>query len=280
MYEEHSSVTESTAQKQQIAEFYSQIHTILFECVTDYSENIVQLFDFESLLAFLGQIDQVAKEKGTQVIQHFLNVHQVENLLASVQGRTDLDEIIIDQVNFVCEEISNFSYIHQNYCMFVSNLVSKQSDNIQTLQKVHNQLFTFSDVDELLSKYLEFEKLYIKNEFARGIERDKFEKILARPTRTGFNLNMDSMGDEVQLVDSICLLLEKTSRRALSTLNMVSCCALLNFISDDILCTDICNHFQSIFDRFTAKSHLYGLSDQPASKPENGFLIELFNYCN
>lgn len=56
-----------------LSESFAQIHHVLLECISQYSGSILQLFDLESLLVFLHQIDKVAKEKGTQVIMHFLN---------------------------------------------------------------------------------------------------------------------------------------------------------------------------------------------------------------
>ena len=45
--------------------------------------------------------------------------------------------------------------------------------------------------------------------------------------------------DESDLVDDICVIIEKSSKRALSTLSLVTSCCLLNFITDDVLGTDI-----------------------------------------
>ena len=56
-----------------LSESYAQIHHVLLECISQYSESILQLFDLDSLMVFLEQIDKFAKEKGTQVIQHFIN---------------------------------------------------------------------------------------------------------------------------------------------------------------------------------------------------------------
>lgn len=48
-----------------LSESFAQVHHILLECISDYNESILQLFDLESLMVFLAQIDSVAKEKGT-----------------------------------------------------------------------------------------------------------------------------------------------------------------------------------------------------------------------
>lgn len=46
---------------------------MLIECIEKYSSSILQIFDFESVIEFLKNIDKIAKEKATQVIQHFIN---------------------------------------------------------------------------------------------------------------------------------------------------------------------------------------------------------------
>ena len=59
---------ENTNELSELSDSYAQIHQVLMECIYQYSEQFLQLFDLESLLVFLRQIDKVAKEKGTQVI--------------------------------------------------------------------------------------------------------------------------------------------------------------------------------------------------------------------
>ena len=48
-----------------ISDYYGQIQRILIECMENYSASIIQIFDFESLLEFIKNIDQIAKEKAT-----------------------------------------------------------------------------------------------------------------------------------------------------------------------------------------------------------------------
>jgi hypothetical protein len=48
-----------------LSENFAKVHNILLACISEHSESILQLFDLESLMFFLGQIDKVAKEKGT-----------------------------------------------------------------------------------------------------------------------------------------------------------------------------------------------------------------------
>lgn len=48
-----------------LSENFAKVHNILLACINEHSESILQLFDLESLMFFLGQIDKVAKEKGT-----------------------------------------------------------------------------------------------------------------------------------------------------------------------------------------------------------------------
>jgi len=69
---------ENTNEASNLSESYAQIHQVILECINQYCESILQLFDLNSLLAFLRHIDKVAKEKGTQVIQHFLITSNTE----------------------------------------------------------------------------------------------------------------------------------------------------------------------------------------------------------
>ena len=73
----------------------------------------------------------VAKEKGTQIIQHFLNTHNVDTLMQEVTSTPSdqLDPETLAKIDFVCDEISNFSYLHQTYCYFASNLLARQCDD-------------------------------------------------------------------------------------------------------------------------------------------------------
>ena len=57
------------------------MHHCLLACISDHSETILQLFDLESFMIFLSEIDKVAKEKGTQVIEHFKHVNKLDKLI-------------------------------------------------------------------------------------------------------------------------------------------------------------------------------------------------------
>ena len=108
----------------------------MIECIHNYSDSILQLFDLDSLFAFLLQIDKVAKEKGTQVIQHFINSKKLEQVVADVNTATDpstanpyssvpLSDSLETQADYLCEEISNFSYLFRTYYNFISSVVFK-----------------------------------------------------------------------------------------------------------------------------------------------------------
>ena len=91
----------------------------------------------------------------------------------------------------------------------------------------------------LLNSYIDLEKAYIKNSFYQGVKTDKFEKVLKNPYKKDFTFESKEDEDDEDLVDNSCVILDKTSKRALSTLNMATACAMLNFISDDILSNNI-----------------------------------------
>jgi hypothetical protein len=48
-----------------LSDVFAKVHNILLGCINEHSESILQLFDLESLIFFIQQIDKVAKEKGT-----------------------------------------------------------------------------------------------------------------------------------------------------------------------------------------------------------------------
>jgi hypothetical protein len=90
-------------------------------------------------------------------------------------------------------------------------------------------------------------------------------------------INWTDREDEDDLVDDICLIIDKSSKRALSTLSLVTSCCLLNFITDDILGTEIYALLKSIFIKFCAKAKNYGLGESQESRQENQFLIKHLN---
>ena len=54
--------------KEDLSEHFATMSQIILECIEAHSETILQIFDFNSLLIFLRQLDQLFKEKGTQII--------------------------------------------------------------------------------------------------------------------------------------------------------------------------------------------------------------------
>jgi hypothetical protein len=85
--------------------------------------------------------------------------------------------------------------------------------------------------------------------------------MLKNPYKKDFTLENKGEEDDEDLVDNTCIILDKTSKRALSTLSMTTACAMINFISDDILSADIFAVIASVFDRFKVKASCWGLSD-------------------
>lgn len=71
------------------------------------------------MLIFLKLIDKVMKEKGTQIMQHFLHTHEVERCLKTKKFDTE-------KVDYLCEESSNFSYLYHTYSNFVVSLIYRQ----------------------------------------------------------------------------------------------------------------------------------------------------------
>ena len=60
----------------------------MIDCIEDYGESILTLFGVDSQLMFLSQIDKISKEKGTQIIEHFLHnteLDHYQNLLINSQ---------------------------------------------------------------------------------------------------------------------------------------------------------------------------------------------------
>lgn len=64
--------------------FYAEFQKVLIECIEDYGESITNLFGLDSLILFLSQIDRHSKEKGTQIIEHFMHNTNLEKYQTEV----------------------------------------------------------------------------------------------------------------------------------------------------------------------------------------------------
>jgi hypothetical protein len=62
---------------------------VLIDAIDSYASSIYQIFDFESVIEFVKNIDQIAKEKATQVIEHFMNQNRVEKYVFLSQSWGD-----------------------------------------------------------------------------------------------------------------------------------------------------------------------------------------------
>lgn len=56
-----------------LSNYFADIDKTLIECIENYGSNIMQLFDFESLLEFIKNIDILAKEKVGLILKVNLN---------------------------------------------------------------------------------------------------------------------------------------------------------------------------------------------------------------
>ena len=149
----------------------------------------------------------------------------------------------------MCEEISNFSYLYQTYYHFVCHLIHKQTKNQTTLKQLQKDL-QFTMIDDLLNYYLGLEKAYICNAFTNGLKKEQATLIVVCEKETQIERQMlegtidsgaaqsslEALNDEYpdDLIDDLCLILDKSIKRALSTYSMHNACAVLNFTIDDI----------------------------------------------
>ena len=92
---------------------YGQIQRVLIECIESYVPSINKIFDHESVVEFVKIIDQIAKEKATQVIQHFINQSKLEKYVLLGQSWEDTSDCLNEQqemeVDSICEQCVLFS---------------------------------------------------------------------------------------------------------------------------------------------------------------------------
>lgn len=124
-------------------------------------------------MIFIKQVDKVMKQRGTQILQHFLNSHKVEDC---VQGDG------FDKADYLCEEMSNFSYLYMTYYHFIISLIYRQQAHGQSVQQIKGEL-KFSMVDDVLDNYVELEKAYIRNALKSSKEEIEICTILDRSTK-------------------------------------------------------------------------------------------------
>lgn len=67
------SVSAASFTDMQYSDYYGQIQKVFIGCIEKYSRSILQIFDFESVLEFIKNINNIAKEKGTQVVEQFIH---------------------------------------------------------------------------------------------------------------------------------------------------------------------------------------------------------------
>ena len=185
MYENYEEQRTKQYDKAQLLEefsfsqYYAELQRILIECIEEYGESIMTLFGLDSLVMFINQIDKVSKEKGTQIIEHFILNCQIENLMSIHLDETQtLSSDQEFEIDLLCDELSNFSYYYQNYRIYILNFLYKQMEN-QTGPEFESiqRLLDFPKIDELMGQYIILERLYIKNAMTKGIANDNKEFI-------------------------------------------------------------------------------------------------------
>ena len=145
-----------------------------------------------------------------------------------INAELPLDELKQQQCNYLCEEISNFSYLYQTYNHYICHLIHRQTKNEKTMQQLQRDL-QFSAIDELLNQYLTLEKIYICNAFADGVvkEQASFIELCEKETRIekqvlegainseAAQTALEALKDEypADLIDILCLILDKSIRR-------------------------------------------------------------------
>lgn len=115
----------------QFSKYYAGLQKIIIACIEDYGESIMSLFGIDSLLLFLKQIDEVVKQKGIQIIEHFVINAKIEKLYKNYKvnqdgGLADFTQLNQDQeyeLELLCEEIANISYYFETYRYYVLNFL-------------------------------------------------------------------------------------------------------------------------------------------------------------
>eukprot|EP00347_Sterkiella_histriomuscorum_P010672 403375368 len=244
-------------QQQLVSDSYGEIQRILVDCMENYASSIIQLFDHESLIEFIKNIDKIAKEKATQVIQHFINQSKLEN---------EDQEIQLDQI---CEEIIRFSQYYQSYVIYIMQLIMKstsgspmkaksqplnQSKAIgsNNLVKQIQRQIQFHLMDELVNNYIILEKFYLKNSLNKALDTDNQEYV--KIVQKSFNSDkFESSQDIMEFVDEFCYILDTCSKRAVQSFNIVNACAIINMINQ-LLNDDIKLAFSNRVEIFLGKT--------------------------
>jgi len=168
---------------------------VLISCIDQYSSKIIQIFDFATLISFLLEIDKIAKEKGALILSHFRNSLKVEKHVRlaesyfhqeTSQNRATSEEIE-QEVDFICEEISLFSFYYQSFCFYIYSLIFKSTKKSIThstdkeVQKLKRAL-DFDQIDELVNNYILLERFYLKNKLVKALETDNLNFVKAVET--------------------------------------------------------------------------------------------------
>ena len=115
---------------------------MLINCVEDYGESILALFGVEYLINFLFQVDQISKEKGEQIIEHFVVSTELDRVAKSYKGADQIGYIWSElgdkeyAVDLLCEELANFSYYQENYRVYLLDFLHKSMKNEPADQQV------------------------------------------------------------------------------------------------------------------------------------------------
>ena len=155
------------------------------------------------------------------------------------QASLPLGELKQQQCDYLCEEISNFSYLYQTYFHFVCHLVHKHTKNTNTLKQLQKDL-QFTQIDDLLNYYFALEKAYICNALTNGLTKEQANLITLAEKETQIEKqlaegqldsgsaqsSLEALKDEYpdDLIDDLCLILDKSIKRVSLSL----CLTLLN----------------------------------------------------
>lgn len=219
----------------------------------------------EYIFKFLSHLQMHCDNFSNVILQTFLKMRKIKELLKSMWDESDINIEKPDSkdIDLLVEEIVLILARYDLYSKFVCKRINTDLDSKTTSAKlILNNSKLCCSIQELMGKYLEFERYYMEESIKKAMMMDTIE------------------GDDDELtssmVDDVFFIIRKCVMRSLRSGSLDVLCAVINN-AVNALETDMCSFFSQILSAGYPGSGYFNRFTPDLEKIRQTFLASLNN---
>ncbi|KAL4495100.1 hypothetical protein ABPG72_007207 [Tetrahymena utriculariae] len=277
------------------SQHYINILQKLAHAIGTYKDNIYAFYKLDGIFTILKKlVNETAESYINSLYKKLYNYYEIDKINPEYIHNASKQDV--DRVDFFCEEASNISNQNEHFNQYIIQIVNEMIQK-EPLKQEHKakqmnlakqnvlQMQTNNKMLEVMGNFLKYQKSYTKNQINQIIKDSpafirlwNFDKVFF----FNFIESEESLFNIQKLheyLDEIFFIIKNCALRALESLNKSTACAILNFISQQVIHEDVYYINEKLFSKWLKRENFntQAISFNNRYIVHNTFVAVLFN---